>query len=95
MPILHVQYRGTGQDPKGKTVQLPPRVALLQQGPCIQVTIGVAKSVASQLLASGTALPKPVSGSVLIDADLTYSARNSSCPAGIYISQPLSDTLLP
>lgn len=22
MPILHVQYRGTGQDPKGKTVQL-------------------------------------------------------------------------
>ena len=49
MPILHVQYDAEGQTPDGKKVQVPPRVALLQTGPCVRVVVGVAQSLAEQL----------------------------------------------
>ena len=50
MPILHVQYDAEGQPPDGKKLQIPPRVVLLQNGPCVQVVIGLAQSLAEQLV---------------------------------------------
>lgn len=57
MPILHVQYDAQGQTPDGKTVQVPPGIALLQKGPCVQVIIGLAQSFAEQIIQQGQAVP--------------------------------------
>ena len=67
MPILHVQYDAEGQTPDGKKIQLPARLALLQTGPCVQVIIGLAQSLAEQLVQQGHAVPQPVSGMALVD----------------------------
>ena len=67
MPILHTQFRGQGKTPQGHVVQVPPPVVLQRQGPCVQVSIGLAQSIANQLLQQGKTLPKPVSGVGLID----------------------------
>lgn len=67
MPILHIQISGQGQTPDGQTIQLPPSVALQQRGPCLQVTVGVAQTIASQLLQQGKVLPPPMTGFALID----------------------------
>ena len=67
MPILHVQYDGQGQTPDGKTVNIPPAVALHQRGPVGQALIGIGQVFADQLRQQGTQLPAPVSGNALID----------------------------
>ena len=67
MPILHVQYDAEGQTPDGKTIQIPPRVVLLQNGPCVQVVIGLAQSFAEQIIQQGQTVPQPVSGMALVD----------------------------
>lgn len=67
MPILHVQYDAEGRTPDGKTVPIPPRVILLQTGPCVQVVVGLAQSLAEQLVQQGHAVPQPVAGVALID----------------------------
>jgi predicted aspartyl protease len=67
MPILHVQYDGQGQTPDGKTVNIPPTLALRQHGPPVQLVFGISQAFADQLLQQGTQLPAPVSGNALID----------------------------
>lgn len=67
MPILHTQFSGQGKTQQGQIVQISHSIALQKQGPCIQVTIGLAQSIASQLLQQGQSLPKPISGIALID----------------------------
>lgn len=67
MPILHTQFSAQGKTQQGQIVQVPHSIALQKQGPCVQVTIGLAQSIASQLLQQGQTLPKPVSGIALID----------------------------
>lgn len=71
MPILHTQLTGQGQTPDGKTVALPPPIALMQRGPIVQVTIGIEQNIAQQLLSQGAQLPQPVSGVALIDTGAT------------------------
>ncbi len=71
MPILHTQLRAQVKTPQGQIVQFPPAIALIRQGPCVQVTIGLAQSIANQLLQQGKTLPKPVSGVALIDTGAT------------------------
>ena len=71
MPILHVQYDAQGKTPSGQTVQLPPTVALLQGGPLVQVIIGVAQSLAQQLVQQGHTVPQPVTGLAMIDTGAT------------------------
>jgi predicted aspartyl protease len=48
-------------------VAIPPQVALLHRGPCIQVIFTVAPSIAGQVLGQGGTLPSPVAGLALID----------------------------
>jgi predicted aspartyl protease len=67
VPILHVQYDAEGQTPDGKTIQIPPRVALLQSGPCVQIIIGLAQSFVEQLVQQGQTVPQPVTGMALVD----------------------------
>jgi predicted aspartyl protease len=67
VPILHVQYDAESQSPDGKTVQIPPRIVLLQNGPCVQVVIELAQSFAEQLVQQGQSVPQPVAGVALVD----------------------------
>ena len=67
MPILHVQYDAKGQTPTGKPVQIPPSIAPLQKGPCVQVVIGLAQSFADPLVQQGQPVPQPVTGMALVD----------------------------
>jgi predicted aspartyl protease len=67
VPILHVRYDAEGHTPDGKTVQIPPREVLLQNGPCVQVIIGLAQSFAEQLVQQGQAVPQSTSGVALVD----------------------------
>ncbi len=67
MPILHTQFSAQGKTQQGQIIQIPHSVALQKQGPCVQVAIGLAQSIASQLLQQGQSLPKPISGIALID----------------------------
>lgn len=67
MPILHVQYDAEGQTPDGKKIQILPRIALLQTGPCVQVIVGLAQSLAEQLVQQGHPVPQPEAGIALLD----------------------------
>ena len=71
MPILHTQLTAQGQTPDGKTIAIPPAIALMQRGPIVQVTIGVEQNIAQQLLSQGIPLPQPVPGVALIDTGAT------------------------
>lgn len=71
MPILHTQFSGQAKTQQGQVVQVPPAIVLLRQGPCVQVSIGLAQSIANQLLQQGKTLPKPISGIALIDTGAT------------------------
>lgn len=74
MPILHTQFSAQGKTQQGQIVPIPHSVVLQKQGPCVQVSIGLAQSIASQLLQQGKSLPKPISGIALID-----SGASSTC----------------
>lgn len=67
MPILHVQYDGQGHDLNGQPVRIAPQLALVQRGPCIQVTIGLSESIARQLVQQGEQVPNEIAGYGLID----------------------------
>ncbi len=67
MPILHFQLNGTAKAPDGSDILIPPNVAMMQGGPCVQSTIGLADIVAQQILQQGKPLPIPISGFALID----------------------------
>lgn len=71
MPILHTQFSGQAKTQQGQVVQVPPAIVLQRQGPYVQVSIGLAQSVANQLLQQGKTLPKPISGIALIDTGAT------------------------
>ena len=71
MPILHTQLNAQAKTPQGQVVQVPPSVVLQRQGPCVQVAVGLAESIAKQLLQQRKILPKPVSGIALIDTGAT------------------------
>jgi hypothetical protein len=58
VPILHVQQSSPTRTPKA---------ALAQEGPRVQITIGVAQRIAAQLIQQGLTVPQPVSGVALID----------------------------
>lgn len=87
MPILHIQVGVQAQTPDGQQVQLPPPVAMMLRGPCIQVTVAVAQPIAEQLLQQGQTLPPPVSGIALIDTGASVTcidedaARQLGLPA--------------
>ncbi len=67
MPILHFQLNATGKAPDGTDIPIPPSVVMMQRGPCVQTTIGLADVIAQQILQQGKPLPTPISGFALID----------------------------
>ncbi len=67
MAILHAQFAATSKLPDGTMQDLPPSVGLITRGPCIQVSIGLAKLIATQLLEQAKEIPEPVSGLAMID----------------------------
>ncbi len=67
MPILHFQLNETAKLPDGTDILIPPNVVMLQRGPCVQVTIGLADVVAQQILQQGKPLPTPITGFAMID----------------------------
>lgn len=67
MPILHVQIAGQAKTPDGKTLQVPPPVALLMRGPVLQVSVTLEQSAAKALLQQGKQVPEPKTGWALID----------------------------
>ena len=67
MPILHTQYEAELQQPDGTKIQVSAQFALIQQGPIIQVVLGLAQSFANQLVQQGHSVPNPVSGQALVD----------------------------
>lgn len=67
MPILHIQFSAKRKNKQGKSIQIPSHIILQRDGPRVQVTIGLAQSIANQLLQQGQTLPKPILGFVLID----------------------------
>ncbi len=73
MPIFHVQVVGTGKGPDGKTVQVPPSVALQQRGPVLQVSVGLEQTMAKALAQQGKAVPAMISGLALIDTGASVS----------------------
>lgn len=78
MPILHIQLNATGNTVQGQLVQVPPSIVLQRQGPFVKVTIGLAQSIASQLLQQGQTLPSPVSGMALIDTGASTTCVDDS-----------------
>lgn len=67
VPILTVQLNGEQQLPDGSKVPAPPELLLQVRGPVIQVTVGLAQSVAQELAARGEIVPAPVAGWAMID----------------------------
>lgn len=78
MPILHIQLNVQAQNKQGQTIQISPGVGLQRQGPCVQVSIGLAQSLATQLLQQGQTLPKPISGIALIDTGASSTCIDSN-----------------
>ncbi len=73
MPILHLQFNDQGRNSEGERRRIHPSQVLLEKGPCIQVTISVATSIAEQLLQQGIAVPPPMPGLALIDTGASTS----------------------
>lgn len=67
MPILHVQFNAQAQTPTGQTVSVAPTIALLRQGPVVQVVLSLAQTIADQLMQQGLPIPAPLPGLALID----------------------------
>jgi len=67
VPILHVQLSGQGHTQDGKPISIPPQIVMRDRGPCIQITVTAAESIADQLVQQGKTIPQPVSGMALID----------------------------
>ena len=74
MPILHIQFSGQHKALDGTLSQVPSPIVLRDRGPCIQVTINIAETIAEQLVQQGKPVPPPVSGMALVD-----SGASSTC----------------
>lgn len=67
MPILHSQITAQVKAPDGKTIEIPPAIALQMRGPLIQVSVTIEENAGKALLSQGKALPTPKTGLALID----------------------------
>jgi predicted aspartyl protease len=67
VPILHSQIEARANTPDGKTVPVPPAIALQIRGPILQVSVTIEQNSGKGLIAQGKTLPSPKSGIALID----------------------------
>ena len=71
MPILNVQLGGEARATDGRTIPIPPQLALTQRGPMGQVRVSIGQVIAQQILQQGGTLPPPAAGLALIDTGAT------------------------
>ena len=90
MPILHVQIAGQATNPEGKTVQVPPPIALHMRGPVIQVSIGLEQNAAQALLQQGKQVPTLKTGWALIDTGASSTCIDEA--AAKELGLPVIDT---
>ena len=67
MPILHRQFEAELTQLDGTKAPGDPRLGLAMQGPVVQVIVGLASSLTTQLVQQGHSVPNPISGLGLID----------------------------
>jgi len=73
MPIFNIQTKAQQKDAAGRTIDLPPQVGLLRQGPVIPVTVRLEANMAKPILAQGQAIMGQP-GVALIDTGASISA---------------------
>jgi len=91
MPILHVQAAAHGKTPDGKTVALPPSVALQLRGPLLQVTVTIEQNMAQVLLEQGKPVPSPVAGRALLDTGASTTCVDEQ--AALQLGLPVVDVV--
>jgi predicted aspartyl protease len=67
VPIVHTRLKPRPNKSSSKKTRSTPRTALRDDGPYIQVRIGVAEPIATELKKQGKPVPKPLKGYALID----------------------------
>lgn len=85
MPTLNAQYGGTGLTLDGKTISLPPQLALWQRGPGVQVTVELADQVAQELIKRKEPLPTPTAGFALIDTGAMLSCIDEEAAQAMHL----------
>ena len=74
MPILHFQaIAGQAKTPNGRTVNLPPNIALAARGPVVQVSVSIGQDAGKALASQGKPLPASQSGLALVDTGASNS----------------------
>ncbi len=91
MPVINIQLQGGARDASGQLIQAHPQIVLQQRGPVIQVAVGIATSMADQLVQQGQTLPNPVPGFALIDTGA--SATCIDADAALQLALPVIDVV--
>lgn len=72
MPVLHLRKSALKtEDADGNEVEVPPPHVLIQEGPTVEVSVGVVSKMADQWRSEGEEVPEPVTGQALIDTGAT------------------------
>ncbi len=67
MATINVQLFAEGKGLDGATLALSPALALIHNGPVVEVTISADARVAASIVAAGYSLPPPIAGLAMID----------------------------
>lgn len=67
MPIFNLQSVRQVRAPDGTVSYAPAPEELIRRGPVVQVSVGLAEPLVTQLLQKGLSLPTPAAGLALID----------------------------
>lgn len=75
MPLMTIQSAGPLlKDKDGKVIgRLPPKIALCQRGPVIQVAFSLSTAMATAMVGQGDEVPKPISGFALLDTGASHT----------------------
>lgn len=85
MPTLNGILGGETVDGQGRKVPLSPAIALMLQGPIVEVSISVAPIVAQTILSAGGTVPPPVKGLGLIDTGASGTCVDDDAAAALQL----------
>ena len=78
MPIFNTRVEGEARDQQGNVTRVPPRMALQQIGPSVQVILSPLEAHLKAIIDKGGSPPPPVSGRALIDTGATMTCVDSA-----------------
>ena len=78
MPIFNTRVEGEARDQQGNVTRVPPRMALQQIGPSVQVILSPLEAHLKAITDKGGSPPPPVSGRALIDTGATMTCVDSA-----------------